>query len=866
MKPTPPRKALKFLRWFCREDCIEEIEGDLTEVFEKQYEESPSKARMKFTWSVIKYFRPEFIKSFKRSYHPNPISMFHHNFLITYRNFLRYKSSFFINLIGLSTGLASVLLIYLWVHDELSFDKFHEKDNRLFQVLRNTPGPSNTIETHGSNSTLLPSALVSEMPDVEYVVPMRSAPPGIVSAGKERVKATGMFAGKDFFKVFSYNIIQGNRDHVLDDKYGMIISDELGVKLFGSLEGSLGKTIIWDLDNFGGTYVVSGVFEKSHQNSSEKFDFLVTHEAFLEKNKMDASWDSNPISVCLTLKPDVNVDEFNRKINIFYQSKRKADPNWITDSMFLQPYSDRYLYNHFENGKQAGGRIDYVVLFSIIALFILAIACINFMNLSTARASRRLKEVGVKKAIGVLRKTLIAQHLGESMMMATLALITGVIFVFLLLPEFNLITGKHLTLGFDWKLLYGALTITFFTGLISGGYPAFYLSGFRPVEVLKNKLSTSMGELWVRKGLVIFQFSISILLIVAVVIIYLQLNFVQSKNLGYKKDNVITFERQGNLNSGLESFLSEVKNIDGVINASSVSGSVTNINSTSWGHTWEGQLVDAPVIEFTGVNVNYDFIETLSIEMMKGRSFSKDFGSEESKVILNEAAVAAMQLADPIGKWIQLFEMKREIIGVVKDFHFQSMYEEIKPIFILCNPKYTNTVIVKIQSHTSRTTISKLEDLYHRHNPGIAFEIQFLDDEYQALYVAEQRVASLSKYFAIIAIVISCLGLFGLAAFTAERRTKEIGIRKILGCSELRIIRMLSADFTMMVLIAIIIALPVSYLIAKYWLEGFAYRVDLEWWFFIGAGLMALVIAWFTVGMQTIKAARINPALTLKEE
>ena len=862
----PPQRALKFLRWFCREDCIEEIEGDLTEIFEKQHEESPSKAKRKFAWSVIKYFRPEFIKSFGTNYHVNPIDMFRHNFLITYRNFLRYKSSFFINLIGLSTGLASVLLIYLWVYDELLFDKFHEKDNQLFQVLRNIPGASNNIETHGSNSTLLPPALAAEMPDIEYVVPMRSVPPGIVSAGKKSVKATGMFAGKDFFNIFSYKIIQGNKDHVLDDKYAIIISDELAAKLFGSLESRFGKAIIWDMDNYGGTYIVSGIFENPHHNSSEKFDFLVTHEAFLEKNRMDNSWDSNPISVCLTLKPGVDVDDFNRKINNFYQSKRKGDPNWNTDSMFLQRYSDRYLFNHFENGQQAGGRIDYVILFSIIGLFILAIACINFMNLSTARASRRLKEVGVKKAIGVLRKTLIFQHLGESMMMAILALITGVILVFLLLPKFNLITGKQLTLGFTWNLLCGALTITFFTGLISGGYPAFYLSGFRPVEVLKNKLSTSIGELWVRKGLVVFQFSISILLIVAVVIIYLQMNFVQSKNLGYKKDNVLTFERQGKLNQGLESFMSEVKNINGVINVSSVSGSVTNINSTSWGHTWEGQLVDAPVVEFSGVNVNYDFIETLSIEMTKGRSFSKDFGSEESKVILNEAAVEAMQLADPIGKWIQLFGMKREIIGVVKDFHFQSMYEEIKPIFMVCNPEYTNTVIVKIQSEAQRTTISKLENLYHRHNPGIPFEIQFLDDQYQALYVAEQRVASLSKYFAIIAIVISCLGLFGLAAFTAERRTKEIGIRKILGCSELRIIRMLSADFTRMVLIAIIIALPVSYFIAKYWLGGFAYRVDLEWWFFIGAGLMALLIAWFTVGIQTIKAARINPAQTLKEE
>lgn len=865
MKINPPRRALQFLRWFCREDYLEEIEGDLTEIFEKQYELSPGKAKIKFTWSVIKYFRPEFIKSFKTNYRTNTTAMFRHNLLITYRNFLRYKSPFFINLVGLSTGLTAVLLIYLWVYDEMSVDKFHEKDDRLFQVLRNIPNASGALETSESNSVLLPPAIEAEMPEVEYVVPARPTPPGIVSADETHVKATGWFVGQDFFNAFSFRLIEGEKTQVLKDKYGVVISGELAMKLFGSLNNCIGKSIEWDLGPFGGTHIVSGIFEKPGKNSSAQFDFVVTFEMFLEKNRMDVTWNSNPILTYITLKPGANATTFNDKLGHLYQSKRPEDVQHL-NAMFIQRYSDRYLYNHFENGKQAGGRIDYVLLFSIIAIFILVIACINFMNLSTARASRRLKEVGIKKAIGVMRRSLVFQHLGESTVMAILSLIVAVALVLLVLPQFNFITGKQLTALPDWDLMMGILVIVFFTGLVSGSYPAFYLSRFKPVEVLKGKLNTSFGELWIRKGLVVFQFSISLLLIIAVAIVYMQMNFVQSKNLGYAKDNFVSFERQGKLNQSLESFLAEVKNIPGVVHASSVSENITNIKSTSSGHSWEGQLAGDAEIEFSGINVNFAFFETLGLDIKEGRQFSTNFDNEVTSIILNEAAIEAMGLSDPVGKWIELFGTKREIVGVVKNFHFQSLYEKIKPLFMVCSPQYTNTVVVKIQSGEERSTLARLETLYVQYNPGVPFEVKFIDDEYNALYFSEQRIAQLSKYFASIAILISCLGLFGLAAFTTERRTKEIGIRKILGCNEFMIIHLLSKDFTIMVLTAITVSLPVGYFIAKYWLGSFAYRIDLKWWYFAGAALLALLITWFTVGMQTVRAARINPASCLRNE
>jgi putative ABC transport system permease protein len=514
---------------------------------------------------------------------------------------------------------------------------------------------------------------------------------------------------------------------------------------------------------------------------------------------MDKSWNSNPILTYLTLKEGVDVETFGRKIAGFIKTKNK-DSN---EELFLVPFSSRYLFNIYENGKQAGGRIHYVILFSMIALFFLVIACINFMNLSTARASRRLKEVGIKKAIGALRKTLIFQHLGESMLLTLISLGAAFLLVALILPQFSLITGKQLALTFDKNVILGALAITLITGLISGSYPAFYLSGFRPSEVLKGKLTTSLSELVARKALVVFQFSVSILLIVAVAIIYRQMNFVQTKNLGYKKDNIITFRKEGKLTESLDEFLLEAKNTSGVVNAACTDGLVINFNSTSSGHRWEEMSDDQEAFVFNSSQVGYDFFETLGLEITEGRTFSRDFSGENSRVIVNEAAVKAMNLEDPVGKWLLVWGRKLEIIGVVRDFHFKSLYEDIKPLMLFCDPQHTSTVIVKIQSGTETETIKRLEKLYQRFNPGLQFDFEFLDAEYQALYISEQRVAGLSKYFATIAIVISCLGLFGLAAFTAERRVKEIGIRKILGASEFGIIGMLSGDFTKMVLIAI---------------------------------------------------------------
>jgi putative ABC transport system permease protein len=799
--------------------------------------------------------------------------MLKHNLLITFRNFKRNKSTFFINLIGLSTGLACALLIYLWVNDELNVDKFHEKDIQLFQVMKNGKSADGRILTFEWTPGPLAKALVEEMPEVECVVtvmpnsiiPNEGVNMGILSADETHIKAIEQYAGPDFFNIFSYNLLQGDKNLVLSDKKSVVISDELAQKLFHSTQDIIGKTVEWNKGKFSGTYLISGIFEKPPANSTVQFDLLFTFELYRGINTFVNQWTHSGPSTYIVLRKGTNIDQFNEKIGTFLQKKTNED----YQSLFIRRYSDKYLYGKYENGIQSGGRIEYVRLFSIIALFVLTIACINFMNLSTAKASGRMKEIGIKKAVGSNKKELMIQFLCESLLMTFLSMIIAILFVELLLPQFNEITGKNLVLNLNGNIVLSILGITLFTGLIAGSYPAVYLSGFNPVIVLKGKLNTYMGERWIRKGLVIFQFAISVILIVSVLIVYKQVRFIQTKNLGFDKDHIICFKKEGKLDKNLETFLIEVKKIPGVVNASSYFPNL-NVNVTgTTGINWNGKSPDDQV-NFKYLFAGHDFVETLGIKVKEGRSFSREFSTEHSKIIFNETAIKSMGLTDPVGQTINLWGQNKQIVGVMNDFHFESLYENLKPCFLIFSSNENNiikdNIIVKIKAGTERETIARLQKFYKEYNYGLPFEFKFLDDDFQAFYESESRVAVLSRCFAGIAILISCLGLFGLAAFTAERRRKEIGIRKVLGSSALQIVYLLSGDFTKIVLASMFISLPVSYFITKHWLDSFAYRIDLQVWYFVGAGLITLFIAWITVGTQAIKAALANPVESLRYE
>ena len=805
---------------------------------------------------VIKLFRPGIIKNFEGTKKLNYYGMFRHNLLITFRNFKRYRSSFLINLVGLSSGLTAVLLIYLWVSDELSVDKFHTKDDRLYQVMGNFRDVDN-VNTWNGMPTGISAALKDEFPEIEYAIGATDPGWGLdftLKTGDKKVVKTGRFVGKDFFNLFSYKLVNGTQDEVLKGKESIVISKSLAKSLFGTYD-VIGQSLEWNVIDNGRSSIITGVFEEPASFGTDKFDVLVPFEIYKEANGDDLL---NLSSIAyVLLREGASKEVVNAKIKNFI-ADRVEDSN---TELFLQKYSDQYLYGNFENGVQSGGRIEYVRLFSIIALFTLCIACINFMNLSTARASRRMKEVGVKKTFGVSRNSLAFQYLGEATMMAFLSCLVALILVRLALPAFNNLTDKTIVLSLDLNLISAGLIITLVTGLLAGSYPALYLSSFKPVAVLKGKVTELKGESWTRKGLVIFQFSISIILILSVYVVYKQIDYVQNKSLGYDNSHLVRIRNTSKVAQNLETFLQEIKKIPGVENASAFINSPYNPPGTP-DFSWPGsEGVNTNLSRFI---VHYDFIETFGLELTDGQTLSRNFAKPQ--IVINEQAVQHMGLSEPVGSKARLWGQEVTIVGVVKDFHFKSLHQQIEPmLFHILPADYMAYLIVRLDSDV-QGSMERIEEFYKEYNDTSTFEYQFLSDDYHSLYESEKRVSSISKYFAGIAIIISCLGLFGLASFTAERRIKEIGIRKILGSSILGIIKLLVEDFTRLLAASIVVGLSVGYLITKNWLDDFAFRIELEWWFFLVVGLLTLATAWLSVGYQVIKVARVNPAECLRDE
>lgn len=786
-----------------------------------------------------------------------------HTLVITWRNALRNKNAFIINLAGLSIGLSVALLIYLWVSDELAIDRFHEKE--VYQVMRTLTHNEGDVEIFHNNSDLLAPALREEMPEIEQVVAFSDfSVKGVLWDSEKRFKTSGRFADPGFFTMFSYKLLAGDPSTVLKEKFSLVISDELALKFFGTTTGIIGKQLSLDEGKYAGTFLVSGVFEQTSLNS-EPFDFIGTYAYYREHNSMNIHWDSNTVDTYITLRPGTDVDAFDLKIRDFVRMKFEAqygkeNLHWI-GRLFVRPFAERYLYNNYDNGVQSGGRFEYVVLFMIIGALILLIACINFMNLVTAQASKRMKEIGIRKVVGAGRNVIAMQYLTESLITATVAWIISLGAMVVVLPKFNELSGKHLSLSLNVSVITSMLVITFITGLIAGSYPAFYLSAFRPTETLKGRLRSAFGEVLARKILVTFQVSISTLLVIAVLIVKQQVNFTQSKNLGYNRSNVISFETEGELRfKHMSTLLNALRNIPDIAYVSNMGGNLTGAHGGGGGVSWEGK---DHRVEFAALYVNFDLMETLGISMADGRTFSQQFASDSAAVIFNETAIRQMNLKDPIGQKVKLWGQEATVIGIVKDFHFESLYDNVKP-FMFRFSKSGENVIIKIRPGREREAIAAIEKVYATFNPGIPLDYHFLNDEYAALYKAEQRVGELFLYFAGVAIIISALGLFGLVSFATERRSKEIGLRKVLGASEIGIILLLSWDFLKLAILASLIALPIGYFGAEEWLNTFAFRIELHWWYFVSSCVGMYLIAWITITSRAFRAARSNPVDTLR--
>jgi putative ABC transport system permease protein len=789
-----------------------------------------------------------------------------YNILLILRNIRRNKTTFIINLVGLSTAFACAILIFLWVNDEQLVDKFHKNDKQLCQILENHQLPERIL-TQQWTPDMLGRTLAKETPEVELETSVMSSVllgDFSLTADSVKDKAAGQFADYDFFRVFSFNLLRGDPTQVLKEKNSIVLSRKLAIRLFGTTENILGKTVEWELISYKYSTVVTGIFEDVPQNSTMKFDFVLSYDSWLDLSERvgrKIHWGNHSPCTYVVLAKGSDLKQFNSKIEGFIKSKLGGS----NITLFAVPYSGQYLHGNYVNGVQSGGKIGYVRIFTLIAIFIVIIASINYMNLTTAQSSGRIKEIAIKKVNGSSQFSLITQFFSESAFISFIALLLSFQLVFFVMPLFNQITGKHLVLGLNSQVIVYCLLASLIVSILTGFYPSLHLSGFGILQSLKGKISNSASELWARKGLVVFQFAISVALISAVLVVAKQVSYIHEKDLGYNRTNLIYFSKEGGIAQHEDTFLAEAGRIDGVTDISSGGGSFIGSGSSTYDVDWEGKPRDAS-IRFEVIAGNYRLIETMGIDVTDGRSFSPGFGNEPDNVIINQAAAEVMGLQHPVGKTIRFWGKEKHIIGVTKNFNFETLHERINPALFYFNPSKTLTFMARIEAGKEKTALAGIAALYSRFNPGFSLDYHFIDKAYEAQYISENRMSMLFHYFASLGILISCLGLFGLAAFAAEQRTKEIGIRKVNGAKISDVMSMLNREFLIWVLVAFVIAVPVAYYFLKNWLDSFAYKTNLSWWIFCLAGIITSGIALLTVSWQSWKAAIKNPIDSLRSE
>jgi len=791
--------------------------------------------------------------------------MFKNYLKIAWRNMAKNKAHSLINVSGLAAGLVCSLLILLWVNDERNVDAFHQHKDRLFTVYQTLYDGHNANAVYGTPGPLA-DELKKTIPEVEYASGWGFGGQHMFKSGNKLLKLDGNSAQPDFFKMFSYPLLEGNAENALNTPSSLAISRKMAVDFFGSPAAAAGKTLRFDNRK---DFTVSAVFEDLPANSSQHFEYLTNWFEFLQENPWATVMSNIGPGTYVQLKAGSDPALVNQKIAHFFdrfhpdQPKDKTAPPQLT----LQPYSEVYLHGNFVNGKVAGGRIGYVNLFSIVAVFILLIACINFMNLATARSLKRAKEIGVRKVAGALRSSLIQQFIIESLWVTFLAVLIALGLLVFLLPMFNQLTGKQIGWPFhEWSFWLELAAVTISTGLLSGSYPALFLSSFKPVKVLKGTFKMGGGAGMFRKGLVVFQFVLSVILIISTLMVSRQVNYLQSVNLGYDRENLVYIPLEGKLGSQYEVFKQEALKMPGIQSVTLTSSTPTLIRQSDAAIDWTGAGPNHNV-QFTYTYAGYDFTKALKLTLVDGRDFSREFPSDSAGFLINQSALKLIGYKNPIGKRLKFRGREGHIIGVLKDFHFSSLHDPIEPLVVPFGENLTSgSALVRTLPGQTKQAITSLGTLCKQLNPDFSFSYAFSDEEYNKLYKNEQLVGNLADSFAVLAIFISCLGLLGLAMFTAEQRTKEIGIRKVLGAGVGSLFGLLTAEFLKLILIALLIGSPLAWYALNKWLESFAYHAVVQWWLFaLSAGLIVLT-AMATVSFQAIKSAVANPIKSLRSE
>lgn len=784
--------------------------------------------------------------------------MFFNYIKIAFRTLLKNKGYSFLNVFGLAIGITCASLIFLWVQDELSFNTDFENKDQVYYVPTNQNYEGEWRTFYSS-----PGPLAQDIKnDISGVLKATKSSDQelLFAVGDNSITRRGRYADEDFLDIFSLKFIEGNRKNAFSNPEAIVLTQETAKQLFGKGEKALGKVVrVSNKDN----YLVTGVVENMPDNITFPFDWVAPFDRYGQGEEWTRVYGSNFSDTFVQLAPKANFETVDAQVRNIIATKEEN----VSDYAFLHAMKDWHLRSKFEGGKIVGGRITYVRLFTVIAFIILLIACINFMNLSTARSEKRANEVGVRKAMGSGRSRLITQFISEALILSFAATILSIILLTVLLPQFNLIIDKDLVLDLSKpSYILSLIGITIVCGLFAGLYPAFYLSSFKPVDVLKGLKVTEKSATFIRKGLVVGQFTISIVFIIATIIAYQQIQHVKNRDLGYDKDQLLSMRISEDFIPKFNTVRQELIRTGSVENATLCNSEMLSGGYNGSGFSWKG-VTDTEDILISFRNINQSFFDTTGLEIIEGRGFSNNPETDNSYVLISESLAKMMGNDSALGKVINRGEDKVEVIGVVKDYIYGNMYASSDPVLFLNNPDSARHMFIKTKAGVSvDKALSHIEGVLKTYNPAYPFEYTFVDDAFNKKFKNEQLVGELSQLFAILAIVISCLGLFGLAAYTAEQRRKEIGVRKVLGASVSGIVKLLSKDFLKLVVISIIIAIPIAWYFMQDWLQDYAYRIEINWWVFVIAGVVALLIAVLTVSFQAIKAAVANPVDSLKME
>jgi putative ABC transport system permease protein len=794
--------------------------------------------------------------------------VFSNYFKTAWRNLIKNKAHSLINITGLSAGMAVAILIGLWIHDELSFNKGFKNYDRIAQVMQHQ-----TFNGDVGTQTAIPYLMGEELKrnygsDFKYIAMSAWNNDHILASGEKRITSGGNYMGGQIIKILSLKMVQGAQT-ALDDYHSVILSSSTAKALFGNAD-PMDKLI--KIDNKFDVKV-TGVYEDLPYNSNFKdLTFIAPWQLYIDNNnwleKATNPWRNNSFQAYVEIADNAGMRNVSTKIKDVKLNKVSAADAAFKPVAFLQPISKWHLYSEFKNGVNVGGRIQFVWLFVIIGFFVLLLACINFMNLSTARSEKRAKEVGIRKAIGSMRGQLIGQFFAESLLVALFAFMLSLILVQLILPFFNEVAGKKISILW-YNPLFWLLGIAFtiITGFIAGSYPALYLSSFKPVKVLKGTFRVGRFASLPRKVLVVLQFTVSVILIIGTIVVFKQIQFAKNRPIGYSRDGLITINMvTENIHNHFNAVSSELKSSGAVSEIAESSGATYYVNEVDNGFEWDGK---DPSLQgdFAYVYVSKDFGKTVGWSIKEGRDFSKDFPTDSTGLIVNESAVKFMGLKDPVGKIVREDGKPLHIVGVVKDMVMESPYQPVFRTLFVTNNDPQEVVDIRINpSANPHVALARIASVFKKYNPEQPFDYRFTDEEYAKKFGDEERIGKLASFFAILAIFISCLGLFGMASFMAEQRIKEIGVRKVLGATVFNLWQLLSKDFLMLVIISLIIAAPIAYYGMNKWLQNYQYHADISWWMFALTGIGAIVITLLTVSYQAIKAALANPVKSLRTE